>query len=87
MALPTLSALKTQKTSAAVTCVFGQNQEFEIPEACSKQCLIMSDHDQLHPADQPELHLRHHRLQLQQGEHHFQIFRIFWERRRALRSG
>ena len=29
----------------------------------------MSDHDQLHPADQPELHLRHHRLQLQQGEH------------------
>ena len=26
-------------------------------------------HDQLHPADQPELHLRHHRLQLQQGEH------------------
>ena len=69
MALPTLSALKSQKTSAAVTCVFGQNQEFEIPEACSKQCLIMSDHDQLHPADQPELHLRHHRLQLQQGEH------------------
>ena len=41
MALPTLSALKSQKTSAAVTCVFGQNQEFEIPEACSKQCLIM----------------------------------------------
>ena len=26
-------------------------------------------HDQLHLADQPELHLRHHRLQLQQGEH------------------
>ena len=26
-------------------------------------------HDQLHLADQPELHLRHHRLQLQQGQH------------------
>ena len=46
MALPTLSALKSQKTSAAATRVFGQNQEFESPrtEAISRNLLkTMSD--------------------------------------------
>ena len=48
----------------------GQRQETETKEERGEDDEAADhDHDQLHRADQPELHLRHHRLQLQQGEH------------------
>ena len=48
----------------------GQRQETETKEERGEDDEAADhNHDQLHSADQPELHLRHHRLQLQQGEY------------------